>query len=61
MFVATVSFFSIRPRVARVIPDRLVSPAVQLTPIALVLAALIYWLWRVRRIETRQLPGRSMP
>ena len=48
LFVATASFFSIRARVARIIPESLVSPAVQIAPIVLVLVALVYWLWRAR-------------
>jgi len=56
--VATISFFSIRSRIARVIPDSLVSPAVQLAPIVLALVALVYWLWRVRRVAMK-LPQQS--
>ena len=57
-FIATASFFSIRSRVVTVIPDNLVSPAVQVAPILLVLAALVYWLWRVRKVAPR-LPVRA--
>jgi uncharacterized membrane protein len=57
LLIATISFFSIRSRVARVIPDNLVSPAVQVAPIVLVLVALVYWLWRVRRTAARLSPA----
>jgi uncharacterized membrane protein len=60
LFIATVSFFSIRSRVVRVIPDAVVTPALQFVPILAVLAALLYWLWRVRRISTPQ-PRREIP
>jgi hypothetical protein len=54
-FIATGSFFSIRSRVARILPDSLNTTTVRLVPILLPFAAMIYWLWRLRR---RRLPRR---
>jgi uncharacterized membrane protein len=48
LFIAAGSFFSIRARVARVLPEPLTTPTARLLPILLVFAAMFYWLWRVR-------------
>lgn len=59
LWIATISFFSIRARVARVFPAALVTPALQIAPVVLVLAAMVYWLWRVRakRAIPMEMPG----
>jgi hypothetical protein len=48
LLIATVSFFTVRSRVAMIFPAPLVTPALQFTPILLVLLAMLYWLWRIR-------------
>jgi uncharacterized membrane protein len=48
LFIATGSFFSIRTRVAKILPEPFTSPAMRALPVALVFAAMFYWLWRVR-------------
>ena len=48
LFIATGSFFSIRERVAKILPEPFTTPAIRALPVALVFAAMFYWLWRVR-------------
>jgi len=48
LFIAASSFFSIRARVARVLPAPFTTPAMRALPVALVFVAMFYWLWRVR-------------
>jgi hypothetical protein len=48
LFIAAGSFFSIRARVARVLPEPLTTPTARLLPILFVFVAMFYWLWRVR-------------
>jgi uncharacterized membrane protein len=48
LFIAAGSFFSIRARVARVLPDPFTTPTLRALPVALVFVAMFYWLWRVR-------------
>jgi hypothetical protein len=60
LFIATASFFSIRARVARVLPEPLTTPMMRAVPILFVLFAMVYWLWRVRG-RWRSLPTRSGP
>ena len=55
LFIAVGSFFSIPARVARILPQAFATPAMRTLPIALVLVAMFYWLWRVRG---RRLPVR---
>ena len=49
LFIAAGSFFSIRARVAKILPDPLTTPGMRALPVALVFVAMFYWLWRVRR------------
>jgi spermidine synthase len=42
------SFFSIRERVAKILPEPFTTPMIRALPVALVFAAMFYWLWRVR-------------
>jgi hypothetical protein len=53
LFIAAGSFFSIRERVARVLPEPFTTGSMRALPILLLFAAMFYWLWRVRR---RRLP-----
>jgi len=48
LFIAAGSFFSIRERVAKILPEPFTTPAMRALPIALVFGAMFYWLWRVR-------------
>ena len=62
LFIAAGSFFSIRARVAKILPAPLTTPAMRALPILLVFVAMFYWLWRVRgrrafRFATESIPG----
>jgi uncharacterized membrane protein len=48
LFITTASFFSIRARVAAVLPAVFTTPALRALPVVLVLVTMFYWLWRVR-------------
>jgi len=48
LFIAAGSFFSIRERVARILPEPLTSGPMRLLPILLVFGVMFYWLWKVR-------------
>jgi len=52
LFIAAGSFFSIRARVARILPEPFTTPTMRALPVALVFAAMFYWLWRVRGRRT---------
>jgi hypothetical protein len=49
LFIAAGSFFSIRERVAKVLPAPLTTGPMRALPILLLFGAMLYWLWRVRR------------
>lgn len=48
LFIAAGSFFSIRERVAKILPEPFTSGQVRALPILLLFGAMFYWLWRVR-------------
>lgn len=48
LFIAAGSFFSIRTRVVKVLPEILATGPLRALPVALIFVALFYWLWRVR-------------
>jgi hypothetical protein len=52
LFIAAGSFFSIRSRVARVLPAPFTTPGMRALPVLLVFVAMFYWLWRVRGRRT---------
>lgn len=54
LFIAAGSFFSIRERVAKILPEAFTTGPVRALPIVLVFGAMFYWLWRVR--SRRRLP-----
>jgi uncharacterized membrane protein len=56
LFITAASFFSIRARVAAIFPAPLTTPVARTLPVLLVLAAMCYWLWRIR---SRTLPARA--
>lgn len=58
LFIAAGSFFSIRARVAKILPEPFLSAPMRALPVALVFAAMFYWLWRVRgRVSVRAQPA----
>ncbi|HLL47567.1 MAG TPA: hypothetical protein VK399_12705 [Longimicrobiaceae bacterium] len=48
LLIAAGSFFSIRERVAKVLPEPFTTAPMRALPILLVSGAMFYWLWRVR-------------
>ncbi len=52
LFIAAGSFFSIRARVAKILPEPFTTAPMRALPILLVFVAMFYWLWRVRGRRT---------
>jgi uncharacterized membrane protein len=52
LFIAAGSFFSIRARVAKILPEPFTTAPMRALPILLLFAAMFYWLWRVRNRRT---------
>jgi len=52
LFIAAGSFFSIRERVAKILPAPFTTAPMRVLPILLVFGAMFYWLWRVRGRRT---------
>ena len=52
LFIAAGSFFSIRERVAKILPDPFTTGPMRALPIVLLFGAMFYWLWRVRGRRT---------
>ncbi len=48
LFIAAGSFFSIRARVAAILPEPFTTLPMRALPILLLFGAMFYWLWRVR-------------
>jgi hypothetical protein len=48
LFIAAGSFFSIRARVAKVLPELFTTPLMRALPVLLIFVAMFYWMWRVR-------------
>lgn len=61
LFIAASSFFSIRERVAKILPEPFTTGPMRALPILLLFGAMYYWLWRVRRrtprVETQEWPS----
>jgi hypothetical protein len=55
LFIAAGSFFSIRARVAKILPAPFTTGTMRALPILLLFGAMFYWLWRVR--SHRPLPA----
>jgi uncharacterized membrane protein len=53
LFIAAGSFFSIRARVARILPEPFTTGPMRALPILLLFGAMFYWLWRVRDSRSR--------
>ncbi|MEY2571925.1 MAG: hypothetical protein QOJ87_138 [Verrucomicrobiota bacterium] len=49
LFIAAGSFFSVRERVAKILPEPFTAAPIRMLPILLIFGAMFYWLWRVRR------------
>lgn len=49
LFIAAGSFFSIRARVAAILPDPFTALPLRLLPIVLPFVVMAYWLWKLRR------------
>ena len=49
LFIAAGTFFSIRERVATILPEPFTTGPMRALPILLLFGAMFYWLWRVRR------------
>jgi len=49
LFIAAGSFFSIRERVAKILPEPFPTAPMRALPILLVFGAMFYWWWKVRR------------
>lgn len=52
LFIAAGSFFSIRERVEKILPEPFTSGQMRALPILLLFGAMFYWLWRVRSRRT---------
>ena len=61
LFIAAGSFFSIRVRVAKILPEPLTTAPMRALPILLLFGAMFYWLWRVRGRRTLPVRHDSMP
>lgn len=48
LFIAAGSFFSVRERVATILPEPFTTGPMRALPILLLFGAMFYWLWRVR-------------
>jgi len=48
LFIAAGSFFSIRERVATILPEPFTTAPMRALPILLLFGAMFYWLWRIR-------------
>ena len=61
LFIAAGSFFSIRERVATILPEPFTSGPMRALPILLLCGAMFYWLWRVRGRRALPVRHNSMP
>jgi uncharacterized membrane protein len=52
LFIAAGSFFSIRERVATILPEPFTTAPMRVLPILLIFGAMFYWLWRLRGRRT---------
>jgi uncharacterized membrane protein len=48
LFIAAGSFFSVRTRVAKILPEPFTTAPMRALPILLIFGAMFFWLWRVR-------------
>ena len=52
LFIAAGSFFSLRERVAQILPEPFTTGPMRALPIVLLFGAMFYWLWRLRGRRT---------
>jgi uncharacterized membrane protein len=52
LFIAAGSFFSIRERVAKILPEPFTNGWMRALPIVVLFGAMFYWLWKVRRTRS---------
>jgi hypothetical protein len=52
LFIAAGSFFSVRERVATILPEPLTTGPMRALPIVLLFGSMFYWLWRLRSRRT---------
>jgi hypothetical protein len=52
LWIATASFFTIRRRVAMILPEPFLSEPVRMIPFLLPLLAILYWVWRIKYRKT---------
>ena len=52
LFIAAGSFFSVRERVATILPEPFATAPMRALPILLLFGAMFYWLWKVRGRRT---------
>src|SRR5262245_55864786 len=57
LFIAAGSFFSVRERVAKILPELFATGPMRALPIVLLFGAMFYWLWRVRGRRTLPVIG----
>jgi hypothetical protein len=48
LYIAAASFFSIRERVAKILPEPFTAGPMRALPIVLLFGTMFYWLWRLR-------------
>jgi len=61
LFIAAGSFFSIRERVAKILPEPFTTGPMRALPILLLFGAMFFWLWRVRGRRTLPVVVRHEP
>ncbi len=57
LFIAAGSFFSIRARVAKILPEPFTTAPMRALPILLLFGAMFYWLWRLRSRTVTSTPA----
>ena len=61
LFIAAGSFFSIRARVARALPEPFLGAGFRVIAMILPLVLMVFWMWRVRAGRTRRSAGSNAP
>ncbi len=59
LFMASGSFFTIRKRVAMILPEPFLDIKLRMIPVVLPLLAILYWVWRLRRKRAPKLVYRN--
>src|SRR5581483_10339813 len=61
LFIAAGSFFSIRARVAKILPEPFLSGPMRALPVLLIFVAMFYWMWRLSARRRPSVILRSEP